>query len=501
MEREYRTLVEKNCWDLVPLPPDANLTGGRWTYAIKFDVLGNLLKRKARYVAQGYTQVQGQGYDKTYGGVARMESVRLVLAIITVLKLSVFQVDFTAAFLNSPITHNIYMKQPDGFIQPGTEHLVCKLKKSIYGMMQGSHDWQETLAAGYQQDGYTTSRADQCVQYKRVGSEYTITSTYGDDVCGGSSSQAGREWAIKDLGKRWEANEVQMEVLLGMTIRQNPTSKAYFQRMLQHFGLEHIRRRNTPLPPNVKLHESPVPLPDEEQQFMEGKPYRAVVGSILWGQVCTRANLAFAGSLLARYQLNPGRPHWECVEWVAGYILNILHYSITYSSPNGLSPAPGTRLKPHAYVDSDHAGCQDMYRSTSGYVFFMAGAPVSWSLKRQATVALSTTESEYIGLSRAAQQAVWLASFLSEVDLAQEGPITMLRDNFGSVCLTENPKRHALVKHIAMRHHYVREKVSSGEVQVKRVRSGENIADIFTKALNGTAHSKFVSLLGLDRTE
>ncbi|GAW07214.1 retrovirus-related pol polyprotein [Lentinula edodes] len=268
-----------------------------------------------------------------------------------------------------------------------------------------------------------------------------------------------------------------------------------------HFGLEQVRRRNTPLPPNVKLRESPNPLPDKEQQYMRDKPYRAVVGSILWGQVCTRADLAFAGSLLARYQLNPGREHWACVEWVAGYILNTLDYAITYQAPAALTTAPGMGLKPDVYVDSDHAGCQDTYRSTSGYVFFMAGAPVSWSSKRQSTVALSTTESEYIGLSRATQQAVWLMSFLAEVDQRQEGPIQMLGDNFGSVCLTKNSKRHALVKHIKMRHHYIREKVASREVNIQRIRSGENVADIFTKALNGTTHSKLVSLLGLDRTE
>lgn len=124
----------------------------------------------------------------------------MVLAIIAVLKLSIFQVDFTAAFLNSPITHDVYMKQPEGFVKPGTEHLVCKLKKSIYGTMQGSHDWQATLAEGYKDDGYTTSRADPCIRFRRDGDEYTITSTYGDDVCGGSSTKEGRDKAVGDLG-------------------------------------------------------------------------------------------------------------------------------------------------------------------------------------------------------------------------------------------------------------------------------------------------------------
>lgn len=116
-------------------------------------------------------------------------------------------------------------------------------------------------------------------------------------------------------------------------------------------------------------------------------------------------------------------------------------------------------------------------------------------------VALSTTKSEYIRLARATQQAVWLASFLTEVDLTQDGPTDMLGDNFGSVCLTENSKQHALVKHIEMHHHYVQEKVASGEVCIQHIRLGENITDIFTKPLHGTIHSKLVLCLGLDRTE
>ncbi|GAW03370.1 Gag-Pol polyprotein [Lentinula edodes] len=444
MKAEYETLVAKGCWELVHLPPDANLTGGRWTYAIKWGPGGEVLKRKARWVAQGYTQIQGQDYDKTYGAVARMESVRIVLAIIATLRLSLFQVDFTAAFLNSPISHEVYMRQPDGFIKPGDEDKVCKLRKSIYGTMQGSHDWQETLAAGYSEDGYITSRADPCIRYRRVGDEYTLTSTYGDDVCGGSSTEDGRLRAVKDLAKRWESNEVSSHVLLGMNIQQNPitiSQKPYILRMLEHFQLLHVRHRHTPLPPNVKLCEAPTPLPDDNLQFMAGKPYRKFVGSILWCQTCTCADISFAAGLLARYQLHPGRTHWECVKWLAGYLLWSCDYAITYAAPGaGEEHVLGLGLKPKGYSDSDHAGCVDTHRSTSGYVFFMAGAPISWSSKRQPTPALSSTEAEYIALSRACQQAVWLQSFLAEIDLNQQGPVTLLGDNFGSISLTENSK-------------------------------------------------------------
>ncbi|GAW02791.1 retrovirus-related pol polyprotein [Lentinula edodes] len=136
MELEYEMLMAKNVWTLVDLPPGANLMGGKWVFAIKRGASGEIIRRKARYVAQGFTQVFGLDYEKTYGGVARMESVRIVLAIIACLGLSLFQVNFKSAFLNSPITHDVYMRQPEGFIQPGCENLVCKLQRSIYGTMQ-----------------------------------------------------------------------------------------------------------------------------------------------------------------------------------------------------------------------------------------------------------------------------------------------------------------------------------------------------------------------------
>lgn len=500
-----KNFADKDCWELVPRPPDVHVTGGKWVYANKVDSDGSLLQRKARWVAQGYTQVFGLEYDQTYAAVARMESVRITLAIIAALGLTLFQCDFRAAFLNSAISHTVYMRQPEGFAEKGKENWVCRLKKSIYGLKQGGHDWWKTLDSAYQADGYVASRVDPCIRFRRVGDVYTITSTYGDDVVGGSSSEEGRRVAINDLQKRWESQEVTSGVLLGMSISQNPDTKAitisqenYCRNMLQVLGLWDVPCRSTPLPPSTQLSVSVRPVTFTDFVFMQDKPYREFVGSALWVQGCTRPDFSFAAGLLARFQDDPGRQHWECVEWLAGYIKATISVSITYRPTTMMSDMPGWGLKPDAFSDADHAGCLVTRRSTSGFVFFLAGAPVCWKSKRQPTVSLSTTEAELIALSLASQQACWLRNFLAEVDLAVHVPVPILGDNFGSLSLAETSKNQRLVKHIDVKDLFVREVVERGDISLQQVGTEDNVADVFTKPMGRALHNRMLELLRLD---
>jgi hypothetical protein len=128
----------------------------------------------------------------------------------------------------------------------------------------------------------------------------------------------------------------------------------------------------------------------------------------------------------------------------------------------------------------------------------MGGAPVSWSSKRQAVVALSSTEAEYIALARGSQQAMWIKNWLAEVFLPQELPFSLRGDNLGSISLTETTKGHGLLKHIDTCWHYIRERVERSQIAVSSVPGKENVADILTKALGRPAHEKIVTQLGFD---
>ena len=455
MKVEMDTLKTKHTWDLVKPPPGANIMDLMWIYDIKWDGEGNRIKDKARLVGKGYTQQFGIDYNETWAGVTRLESVRMTAAIAAKKNLKLWRIDFVGAYLNSLTKEDIYMKQPEGFVEKGFEDHVCKLVHTIYGTMQGAHDWYETLAETYNKLGYVTSGADPCVRYKQEGDDYTITDTYTDDVFGASTTDEEIKRRKDEMGKEWEIKDVgETEYFLGTRVQQDLdrgiirlTQRPYWEHVINRFDLAHITPRNTPLPTGIVLDNNMSPKTDSEKKDMATKQFRPILGSVMWGQLATRPDLSFAVSLLSRFQANPGIEHWNALMHVIGYIKNTIDYSLTYSQDADLSPL--------AFVDADYGECRDTRRSTSGYVFTMAGGPVTWSSKRQATVALSTVEAEYVSMSRCAQQMVWTQSWLDEVDVKHDMPGIIKGDNKGAISLTKNTKDHGKIKHIDIRHHYI----------------------------------------------
>jgi len=497
MQVEMDTLKRKHTWDLVKPPVGANIMDSMWVYDIKWDGEGNRIKDKARLVGKGYTQQLGVDYNETWAGVTRLESVRMTAAIAVRYDLKLWRIDFVGAYLNSLTKEDVYMKQPEGFVETGFEDHVCKLVHTIYGTMQGAHDWYETLKETYEQLGYTTSRADPCVRYKRDGGQYTITDTYTDDVFGASTTDEEIRKRKNEMGDVWEIKDVgESEYFLGMHVQQDLTAgtikltqRPYWEHVINRFNLTHVPLRNIPLPVGLVLDNNMCPQTDSEKQQMRDKPYRAILGSVMWGQLATRPDLSFAVSLLSRFQAAPGIDHWKALMHVVGYIKNTLDYGLTYRRDADLTPT--------AFVDADYGGCRDTRRSTSRYVFLMAGAPVTWSSKRQSTVALSTVEAEYVAMSRCAQQMVWMQAWLGEVGIDYSTPGVIEGDNRGAIALTKNTKDHGKVKHIDIRHHYIRELVESGAVVVEQVPSADNAADLFTKPLSRDNHHRLLQMLNI----
>jgi hypothetical protein len=497
MRTEMDTLKAKHTWDLVKPPLGANIMDSMWVYDIKWDGEGNRIKDKARLVGKGYTQQLGVDYNETWAAVTRLESVRITAAIAAKLDLRLWRIDFVGAYLNSLTKEDIYMKQPEGFVETGLEDHVCKLVHTIYGTMQGAHDWYETLTDTYNKLGYISSRADPCVRYKVDGDEYTLTDTYTDDVFGASKTHEEAKRRKEEMGQEWEIKDVSdNEYFLGTRVQQDLnlgtirlSQRPYWEHVLNRFDLTNITPRNTPLPVGLTLDQSMSPKTESEKLVMKNKPYRPILGSVMWGQLATRPDLSFAVSLLSRFQADPGIDHWSALMHVIGYIRNTMDYGLTYSRDDDITPL--------AYVDADYGGCRDTRRSTSGYVFTMAGGAVTWSSKRQATVALSTVEAEYVAMSRCAQQMIWMHTWLEEVRVEHDVPGVIKGDSRGAIALVKNTKDHGKVKHIDIRHHYVRELVKSGSIIFEQIPSADNLADLFTKPLPRDTHHRFLKGLNI----
>jgi len=268
-------------WDLVKLPTGANVMESMWVYDIKWDGEGNRIKDKARLIGKEYTQQLGIDYNETWAGVTRLESVRITAAIAAKKDLRLWRIDFVGAYLNSLTKEDIYMKQPEGFIEAGFEDHICKLVHMIYGTMQGAHDWYETLTETYDKLGYTTSRADPCVRYKQEDNDYTITDTYTDDVFGASTTENKVEKRKNEMGREWEIKDMEeSEYFLGMRVQQDLalrtirfSQRPYWEHVVNRFDLGHIHPRNTPLPVGIILDNNMSPKTDSKKKQMADKPY------------------------------------------------------------------------------------------------------------------------------------------------------------------------------------------------------------------------------------
>jgi hypothetical protein len=212
------------------------------------------------------------------------------------------------------------------------------------------------------------------------------------------------------------------------------------------------------------------------------RKYQSIVGSLIYAMLGTRPDLTFAVSVVSRFSSNPDKTHMKAVERILRYLHDTADLGLVFRGT--LQPLSG-------YTDSDWAGDPDTRRSTSGYVFTLGSAAISWSSKRQPTVSLSTCEAEYIGQTNTTKEAIWLQGFLKQINPGDPGlgATIIYGDNQGAITLAKNDQFHGRVKYIDIQHHFVREKLAEGRINLRYVPTSEQVADGLTKAL---CRDKFV---------
>ena len=494
MESEISRFQKMKTYDLVDRKqyPQEKVLSGKWVYKIKTNADGSPLY-KARWVVRGFMQEEGTNYYKTFSSVVKPMTFKALFAIVAYHDLDCIQMDVKTAFLNATINELILINQPKGF---ETGNYVCKLNRALYGLKQAPREWYQTIREYLESMGYYHTEADHSVfinQKRRL-----IISVYVDDlqIIGPRNSPYIAQLKAS-LSKRFDMTDLgEAKTYLGIQISRDRikrtmsiTQSEYINKVLKRFNMQDCKGAFTPMDAKAEFSKETSNTATKE----EIKLYQAMIGSVMYCMVETRPDIAFAVSVLSRYSSNPNMAHFTAVKRLLRYLKRTAEYSITYGIV-----APGEELL--VYSDASWGGDSETRRSTGAYLSTLYGGAITWASKRQATVALSSCEAEYMAQTQAAKEAVWLTQLLKELDLKYNlpgKPVTIKADNQGAIALSKDPRFHTRTKHIDIQWHFIREQVECGAVVLEFCSTNDMAADGLTKALERVKFERFIAQLGM----
>lgn len=482
---ELEALRKRNVFKLTDLPKGRKVIGCRWVFDVKSDG-----RKKARLVAQGFSQVEGIDFNELFSPVVRFESVRLMFALAALEGWYMTGVDVRTAYLYGKLDEEIYMRQPQGFVVRGQESKVIKLQRALYGLKQAGLAWWKELSRSMTDLGFKRLFSDAGIFCCHERGKLIIAIVYVDDAMffGKDKELVNKKkklfmdkWECRDLGEVKEF--LRMRVTRdGKDIRLDQT--AYLKTVLERFNMVNAKSHPTPLPTGWSPKEN-----KEKATPRDIADYQCMIGSLLYLMLGTRPDISFAVTQLSQFAANPSRDHIDKAKYILHYLVGSQDYSLRYSHKSGKGLV--------AYTDSDWAADTIKRRSVTGIFFKLADGIVSWRSHAQKTVALSSTEAEYMALSDCSRQAVWIRTLLTELGITLKAT-PVYGDNQGSIFIASNPVQESRTKHIDIRYHYIRECTEKKEVELMFIPGTENPADMFTKNLGRILFYKFRSQLGLE---
>ncbi|KAL4283434.1 hypothetical protein GQ457_16G021540 [Hibiscus cannabinus] len=285
-----------------------------------------------------------------------------------------------------------------------------------------------------------------------------------------------KHFEMKDLGDA--------SFVLGIEIHRDRSrgilglsQKNYIDKVLKRFSMQNSKLMDTPVAKGDKFCLAQCPKSDLEIQEMKKVPYTSAIGSLMYAQVCTRPDIAYIVGVLGRYSSNPGMDHWIAAKRVMRYLRRTKDYMLTYRKSDHLEVV--------GYSDSDFAGCQDSRKSTSGYIYLLAGGAISWKSAKQTLVASSTMAAEFVACYEASNHGIWLRNFVTGLRILKnvERPLKLFCDNKSAVLYSNNNRSSSKSKHIDIKFLAVKERVQSGQISIEHIGTNSMIADPLTKGL------------------
>ncbi|GKB60423.1 putative ribonuclease H-like domain-containing protein [Tanacetum coccineum] len=399
----------------------------------KKDERGIVVRNKARLVAQGYKQEEGIDYYEVFAPVARVEAIRLFLALASFMNFPVYQMDVKSAFLYGTIKEEVYVCQPPGFVDPEFLEKVNKVKKALYGLHQAPRAWYETLFTYLLDNGFHRGQIDKNLFMKRLKGDILLVQVYVDDIIFGSTK--------KSLCDEFE--------------------------QIMHNS---IRIASTPMETNKAL------IKDEDGEDVDVHLYKSMIRSLMY-LTSSRPDIMFSVCACLRFQVQPKVSHLNAVKRIFRYLKGQPKLGLWYPKDSPLTL--------EAFSDSDYVGASLDRKSTTGGCQFLGSRLISWQCKKQTVVANSTTEAEYIAASHCCGQVLWIQNQM--LDYGFNFMQTKIHvDNESAICVVKNPVYHSKTKHIEIRHHFIRDSYEKRLIEMVKIHTDYNVADLLTKAFDVT---------------
>ena len=376
-ENEIRMFQQMGVYDMVPCPEGRKVIGSKWVFHVKRGPDRGIQKYKARIVAQGFTQVKGLNYDQMFAPVVKLSTFHTILAIAAQQNLTIHQMDVKSAYLNGKIKEEIYMEAPPGLEIP--KGMVLCLNRAVYGTKQGGHMWYEDMCTTLTELGYKRIKANHTVFMQHISDILSILALYVDDFNlvgppGSPDIQKDKEvlmrkYQMTDLGE--------ISWILGIHITRNVeegwislSQQKYLEEVLERFDMADLHPISTPSLANQHL----VHLPSPE---VDAKHFQSALGTLMYLMLGTHPDIAYTVTTLRCHTANPGTEHQHTLERLFRYLQGTTDYKLVYQR------SVTDRDDLVGYMDADWGSDVNDRKSTSGYMFKLAGGAVSWSSKKQ----------------------------------------------------------------------------------------------------------------------
>jgi hypothetical protein len=423
-------------------------------YKIKTRSDGTVDRYKARLVAKGFTQEYGIDYEETFAPVARISSVRTLIAVSASRHWPLFQMDVKNAFLNGELTEEVYMQLPPGFSQPsGFSPKVCRLRRALYGLKQAPRAWFAKFSSTISQHGFSASSYDLALFFRRSDHGITLLLLYVDDMIITGDDVQGIQDLKRFLGQHFEMKDLgPLSYFLGLEVSSSSdgyylTQAKYTSDLISRARITDSKIVDTPIEYNNRLNtHDGKPLPDATL-------YRQLVGSLVYLTV-TRPDISYAVHIVSQFMAALRSLHYAAVLRILRYLKGTLFHGFHFSSQSSLTL--------QVYSDADWAGDPTDRRSTTGYCFLLGDSLISWRSKKQSVVTRSSTEAEYRALADTTAELLWLRWLLQDLGIDCSTAVPIHCDNRNAIQIAHNDVFHERTKHIEIDCHFVKSSLTTG---------------------------------------